>query len=59
MLLLILSQEESEVPDDETVNQMIARTEEEFEIYQVYFSFTLILIKKNFSYEEKSKKKSF
>ena len=29
-------QEESEVPDDETVNQMIARNEEEFEIYQVY-----------------------
>ena len=28
-------QEESEVPDDETVNQMIARTEDEFEMYQV------------------------
>ena len=28
-------QEESEVPDDETINQMIARSEEEFEIYQV------------------------
>jgi len=27
-------EEESEVPDDETVNQMIARNEEEFEIYQ-------------------------
>lgn len=27
-------QEENEVPDDETVNQMIARSEEEFEIYQ-------------------------
>ncbi|EDO48116.1 predicted protein [Nematostella vectensis] len=26
--------EESEVPDDETVNQMIARSEEEFELYQ-------------------------
>lgn len=29
------SQEESEVPDDETINQMIARSEEEFEIFQV------------------------
>lgn len=28
-------QEESEVPDDETINQMIARTEEEFELFQV------------------------
>lgn len=27
-------EEESEVPDDETINQMIARTEEEFELYQ-------------------------
>ncbi|XP_070563985.1 probable global transcription activator SNF2L2 [Ptychodera flava] len=27
-------EEENEVPDDETVNQMIARTEEEFDIYQ-------------------------
>ncbi|KAK6179113.1 hypothetical protein SNE40_011545 [Patella caerulea] len=27
-------EEEDEVPDDETVNQMIARSEEEFEIYQ-------------------------
>ncbi|KAJ7378679.1 Transcription activator BRG1 [Desmophyllum pertusum] len=27
-------EEESEVPDDETVNQMIARTEEEFELFQ-------------------------
>lgn len=32
-------QEESEVPDDETVNQMIARNEEEFEIYQVRILF--------------------
>ena len=23
------------MPDDETINQMIARTEEEFELYQV------------------------
>ena len=44
-------QEESEVPDDETINQMIARSEEEFEIYQVRkwsnkrccFSFSLSL----------------
>lgn len=27
-------QEEDEVPDDETVNQMLARTEEEFDLYQ-------------------------
>ncbi|XP_034945785.1 ATP-dependent helicase brm isoform X3 [Chelonus insularis] len=27
-------EEENEVPDDETVNQMIARTEEEFQIFQ-------------------------
>lgn len=27
-------EEESEVPDDETINQMIARTEEEFELFQ-------------------------
>jgi len=27
-------EEENEVPDDETVNQMIARTEEEFELFQ-------------------------
>lgn len=30
-------QEEDEFPDDETINQMIARTEEEFETYQVIF----------------------
>lgn len=30
-------QDEDEVPDDETINQMIARTEEEFEIFQVSF----------------------
>lgn len=28
-------QEEDEVPDDETVNQMIARSEEEFELFMV------------------------
>lgn len=28
-------QEEDEVPDDETVNQMIARSEEEFEQFMV------------------------
>ena len=33
--LLSLSQEEDEVPDDETVNQMIARSEEEFEQFMV------------------------
>jgi len=27
-------EEENEVPDDETVNQMIARTEAEFELFQ-------------------------
>lgn len=28
-------QDENEVPDDETINQMIARTENEFEIFNV------------------------
>lgn len=28
-------QEEDEVPDDETVNQMIARHEEEFDLFMV------------------------
>lgn len=28
-------QEEDEVPDDETLNQMIARNEDEFEMYMV------------------------
>lgn len=32
---LICLQEEDEVPDDETVNQMIARSEEEFEQFMV------------------------
>ena len=27
--------EENEVPDDETLNQMLARNEDEFELYQV------------------------
>lgn len=31
----ICLQEEDEVPDDETVNQMIARSEEEFEQFMV------------------------
>lgn len=31
----IIQQEEDEVPDDETVNQMIARSEEEFEQFMV------------------------
>lgn len=34
-LCLIRLQEEDEVPDDETVNQMIARSEEEFEQFMV------------------------
>lgn len=32
--LLVILQEEDEAPDDETVNQMIARGEDEFEIFQ-------------------------
>lgn len=31
----MLFQEEDEVPDDETVNQMIARSEEEFDHFMV------------------------
>ncbi|KAL5021635.1 hypothetical protein ScPMuIL_000790 [Solemya velum] len=29
-----MEEEEDEVPDDETINQMLARTEEEFDLYQ-------------------------
>ena len=29
-----MEQEEDEVPDDETINQMLARSEDEFDIYQ-------------------------
>jgi len=29
-----VEQEEDEVPDDETINQMLARSEDEFDIYQ-------------------------
>ena len=35
MPLFCLQQVENEIPDDETVNQIIARSEEEFEIFQV------------------------
>lgn len=31
----LTAQEEDEVPDDETVNQMIARSEEEFDHFMV------------------------
>ena len=40
---LFLFQEESEVPDDETVNQMLARSEEEFELYQVFAQINIFL----------------
>lgn len=36
--LTFTSQEEDEVPDDETVNQMIARSEEEFDHFMVCIS---------------------
>lgn len=36
---LFLRQEEDEVPDDETVNQMIARSEDEFDQFMVSFHF--------------------
>lgn len=36
---LFLRQEEDEVPDDETVNQMIARSEDEFDQFMVCFHF--------------------
>lgn len=32
---VFLIQEEDEVPDDETLNQMIARREEEFDLFMV------------------------
>ena len=28
-------QEEDEIPDNETINQMLARTEDEYELFQV------------------------
>lgn len=31
----IFPQEEDEIPDDETLNQMIARNEDEFELFMV------------------------
>ena len=34
VILSLCLQDEDEVPDDETVNQMLARGEDEFEIYQ-------------------------
>lgn len=34
-IILFLTQEEDEVPDDETLNQMIARREEEFDLFMV------------------------
>jgi len=34
-LCFLSGQEDDEVPDDETVNQMIARSEEEFELFMV------------------------
>lgn len=36
LLMFLQFQEEDEVPDDETLNQMIARNEEEFELYMVF-----------------------
>lgn len=33
--MCVLYQEEDEVPDDETLNQMIARNEDEFELFMV------------------------
>lgn len=35
MFFQMQSQEEDEVPDDETLNQMIARNEDEFELFMV------------------------
>ncbi len=35
LLFSLISQEEDEVPDDETVNQMIARSEDEFDHFMV------------------------
>lgn len=36
-------QEEDEVPDDETVNQMIARHEEEFDLFMVRMAVLLVV----------------
>ncbi len=44
-LFSLISQEEDEVPDDETVNQMIARSEEEFDQFMVSSPTCLTFIK--------------
>ena len=58
---LFLFQEESEVPDDETVNQMLARSEEEFELYQVFaqiiFFFMMILLGRPYGVLQQLKEK--
>lgn len=38
-------QEEDEVPDDETVNQMIARSEEEFDQFMVSLAAFLLMLR--------------
>ena len=43
VMLFCMCQEEDEVPDDETINQMLARSEEEFDIYQVEYTAYLLL----------------
>ena len=35
-IAMLLLQEEDEAPDDESLNQMIARNEDEFELFQVW-----------------------
>ena len=36
VLCCCIEQDEDEVPDDETINQMLARTEVEYEKFQVH-----------------------
>ncbi len=45
LLFSVVSQEEDEVPDDETVNQMIARSEDEFDHFMVSSSTCITFIK--------------
>lgn len=46
-------QEEDEVPDDETVNQMIARHEEEFDLFMVRVAILLVVFHKGQVYSSK------
>jgi hypothetical protein len=45
-------EEEDEVPDDEIINQMIARSEEEYNLFNVCFFFIYLLNKRSLDFRE-------